>query len=183
MRWSRGAAQSCGWVVLALVTCISLKLEASTLSPATGATARALRIGESASSHVVAPLVNYPSRSAKIADFRGKVLVLDFWFTGCRPCIASWPELLRLQKEFAGKVQILLVNPLEDEATVLRFMETRRKYAGVDMTLPSVCKGSSLPALFPVPGYPHVVVMDRNGVVRSLASSLDTKDIEAALRP
>ena len=33
-------------------------------------------------------------------DFRGKVIVLNFWFTACSPCIAEMPALNMLEKEY-----------------------------------------------------------------------------------
>ena len=40
------------------------------------------------------------------ADLRGKVLVLNFWFTSCPPCIAELPGLNRLVDEYDGPVLI-----------------------------------------------------------------------------
>jgi len=38
-------------------------------------------------------------RSIKLSDFRGKVLVMDFWATWCPPCRQETPQLARLAKE------------------------------------------------------------------------------------
>ena len=43
---------------------------------------------------------NYHSPTAKLSDFKGKLLILDFWGTWCTPCVAALPELERLQNEW-----------------------------------------------------------------------------------
>jgi peroxiredoxin len=42
-------------------------------------------------------------RSFRINDYRGKVLVLDFWFAGCKPCIAKFPAIKKMIESFADK--------------------------------------------------------------------------------
>jgi thiol-disulfide isomerase/thioredoxin len=42
-------------------------------------------------------------KAVHVADFRGKVVVLNLWATWCAPCVTEMPTLAKLQSEYAGK--------------------------------------------------------------------------------
>ncbi len=143
----------------------------------------ALRIGDEIPNYEFTKLVNHQSSSAKLTEFKGQSMILDFWFSGCAPCIASWPKLLELQKKYHDRVQIILVNPLEDVQDVLDFILKRKENANTNMTLPTFCKGSRIEELFPVTSYPTTVWIDENSVVRHIAdgSSISDRNIREFL--
>ncbi len=47
----------------------------------------------------------------QVSDFKGKVVLIDFWETWCKPCIASFPALQKLQKEYPKDFVVLAVTP------------------------------------------------------------------------
>jgi cytochrome c biogenesis protein CcmG/thiol:disulfide interchange protein DsbE len=50
-----------------------------------------------------AELTTLDGKAFKLADLKGKVLIIDLWATWCGPCRASIPELVNLQKEFGPR--------------------------------------------------------------------------------
>lgn len=71
-------------------------------------------------------LINSKSPSIRFSDFKGKLVILDFWSFNCVNCIEDFAKLEWLQKKFAGQVQILLVNH-EDQKRTVDFFEKRKK--------------------------------------------------------
>ncbi len=51
------------------------------------------------------------SQRAKLADYKGKVVVLDFYATWCEPCRAETPHLVNLQRQYGDKgLQVIGLN-------------------------------------------------------------------------
>ena len=66
-------------------------------------------------------------KPAKLADLRGKVVVLNFWATWCAPCVEEMPSLERLHQELASKgVVVLGVSVDEDAEAHDKFLRDRK---------------------------------------------------------
>ena len=100
---------------------------------------------------------------ASLADFRGKVVILNLWGTWCPPCRREIPELVEIQGEL-----------LERDATVVSIAvdsgaeESIRSFAaefGIDYP---IWLGSTDDAVrhFKAIGFPYTLLIDRAGVVR-----------------
>jgi thiol-disulfide isomerase/thioredoxin len=91
-------------------------------------------------------LKDLQGKPLSLADFRGKAVLLNFWATWCGPCRAEIPDLIELQKKYAGHLQIIgLTLDDDDPAAIEKFVATnginypvamspddlRMKYGGV----------------------------------------------------
>ncbi|HEX4604025.1 MAG TPA: TlpA disulfide reductase family protein, partial [Candidatus Angelobacter sp.] len=46
-------------------------------------------------------------RTVSLHDYRGKIVVLNFWSAHCAPCIAEMPSLVQLQKRMGDKITVV----------------------------------------------------------------------------
>src|SRR5678810_1302634 len=62
-------------------------------------------------------------RTVRLSDYRGKVVLINFWATWCPPCRAEMPDLVRLQRQHGKEgLQIIgITYPPESREQVRRF--------------------------------------------------------------
>jgi thiol-disulfide isomerase/thioredoxin len=105
--------------------------------------------------------------SLRLSDFKGKILVVNFWATWCPPCIDEIPELVRFQKEFASSgVQVIGIDFME-KPNRKRLAGFKKKYG---MNYPVVFGKSSdmqklAKAMGGVFGLPVTKFVDRKGKI------------------
>ena len=135
--------------------------------------AQALSIGETAPS-ISAPSLR-DAKTVSTADYRGKVLYVDFWASWCGPCAQVFPLLDQLRAELGPEgFEVLGVNVDSDAADARRFM---KKHVVNFPLLGPV--GDAVPTAFGVEGMPYGVVIDRQGVVRAVHLGLSASEIPA----
>src|SRR5258708_25046678 len=99
--------------------------------------------------------------TVSLHDYRGKVVVLNFWSAHCAPCIAEMPSLVQLQKRMGDKITVVGVAVDTEKDEYYAFL---RKH-GIDFltVLDSAKKSYNL---YGATGYPETTIIDRNGMVR-----------------
>src|SRR5438093_6922974 len=80
-------------------------------------------------------LSDLEGRTVSLAQFRGKIVMLDFWATWCGPCRISMPILDRLQKEFSDDMVLLAVNLREPRDIVRDYVARQNVRSRVVLAL------------------------------------------------
>ncbi|MGY0036293.1 TlpA family protein disulfide reductase [Pedobacter sp. NJ-S-72] len=127
-----------------------------------------LQIGQKVPDILLKNMHNYKkTKTAKISDFEGKLLILDFWATWCSPCVAMLPKMDLLQRKFDGKLQFLSVT-YQAEKEVLPFLTLFTEQQKAGYTIPSIFEDQDLHLLFPHQQLPHYVWIGPDGIVKAI---------------
>lgn len=106
---------------------------------------------------------NYPGGKAKLSDFKGKYIILDFWTKNCNSCIAAFPHMEELQNQFKSDIQVLLVTKNQEAELALLLKNS----PNVKNTKLPMILGDQILAtkLFPHATVPYHVWLNREGRV------------------
>jgi thiol-disulfide isomerase/thioredoxin len=114
------------------------------------------------------------SKELKLADLKGKVVVLKFWATWCAPCKSTLPKFNKLSESESLKDKVVLigVHDKKDCATMPAFLE-RNKFGFIGC---QDDKGDTAKA-YGVKQLPFNVIIDKKGNVKKLDAELDEKEL------
>src|ERR1700690_1671334 len=97
-----------------------------------------------------------------LSQFRGQVVVLNFWATWCPPCIEETPSLVRMTARMKDKgVVVLAVSIDADDAAYHKFL---KDYSVNMVTVRDESRKAS--DLYGTFGWPETFIIDRSGVIR-----------------
>ena len=107
-------------------------------------------------------LVDLKGKTQSLNDYRGKVVLLNFWATWCKPCTTEMPAMQASYDKLADKgFVVLAVNELEDDAKV------REHIRQFGHTFPVLMdRDNKVANQFGVYGLPVSFFIDERGVVR-----------------
>lgn len=121
-------------------------------------------------------LVNSAGETFRLSDYRGQIVVLNFWASWCPPCRAEMPEFQELHTEFeeSGEAVLFLLNQIDGR------QETAKKgteyLESNNLTMTNLLDyGSVGRQIFGIPGLPTTVVVDAEGYMSGYVVGATTK--------
>ncbi|MGE5139576.1 MAG: TlpA family protein disulfide reductase [Rudaea sp.] len=118
----------------------------------------------------------------RLADLRGKVVVINFWASWCKPCEQEAPSLEGAWSFYApgGKVVFLGVDYVDTEPAARAFM---RKFGATYPNGPDL--GTKVSQLFRIQGVPETYVLDGSGALKyvKIGPFTTVDEVRAAVDP
>jgi thiol-disulfide isomerase/thioredoxin len=142
-------------IIIALLT-----IHGNSWSQSQSVKVKQLKIGEEIPNLPLENLYNYKGKEKSLHDFKGKVLILDFWATWCTPCISAFPKMEELKKKFNNEIAILPVTS-DDKSKVEPLLINIKKDVGMDLF--SVISDQKIKRLFNFQFIPHYVIIGKDG--------------------
>jgi thiol-disulfide isomerase/thioredoxin/outer membrane lipoprotein-sorting protein len=117
-------------------------------------------------------------KPVRLSEYRGKVVILDFWATWCGPCRGWLPIVAKAQKDYASRgLQVFAVNLREPETKVRDYLAKQKLEVPVLMD-----RTGSVGADYRADSIPLTVVIGRDGrVVRVLVGLHQEEDLRDVL--
>ena len=176
------------WPAIALVVGV---LAAWTVFYLRGRNTGAVEIEDGTGGNVVVQLLRNPvtvpafsvtdleGRTTSSADWRGKVVMLNFWATWCGPCRAEIPDLIALQRNYRDHLVIVGISEDEGSVEVVKRFATQQQ-----MNYPIVMSTEAIRQIFTgVVALPTTFMLDRDGrMVQKNVGLLNKSRTEAVTR-
>jgi thiol-disulfide isomerase/thioredoxin len=103
-----------------------------------------------------------------VDQFRGRILVANFWASWCGPCQRQLPELAQLEREYGGKVTVLAISIREPADRVRAFLEEQSYELRVAFD-----EDGWVASNFQIRAIPADVLFDGEGVMRGVVVGYD----------
>jgi peroxiredoxin len=120
--------------------------------------------GASASALFVASFPDLDGRPQALAQFKGRLLVVNFWATWCAPCVEEMPELQRIHAEYSGRGVAVIGIGIDNPAAMRKFRDEQR----IEFALLAAGAGGSELARQlgnPSGALPFTVLVDTDGLL------------------
>lgn len=100
------------------------------------------------------------NKTVNFSELKGKVVLLDFWYRGCAPCIEAIPTLIKIQEEFKNDLVIIGINDMDIQEDVVNFFKYKKtNYPSTYKTDGKIIKNLDIKIQL----YPTTLLYDRQG--------------------
>jgi thiol-disulfide isomerase/thioredoxin len=97
-----------------------------------------------------------------LQDYRGKVVILDFWYRGCGWCIRAMPQMKEVAAHFEGQPVVVFGMNTDQKVDDALFVVEKMGLGYTNL------KATGLPEKYKVSGFPTLLILDQEGVIRDI---------------
>lgn len=112
---------------------------------------------------------SYTDLNGNVIDtnlFSGKVVVLNFWFIGCPPCMGEIPDLNQLNSYFKDSAFVLISLAKNDSTSLQKFRMGEYFKPPEAISYPIIPSCDPISQRYNITGYPTSIFIDKKGIIR-----------------
>lgn len=116
-------------------------------------------------------LQSLSGETVRLSDYKGQVVLVNFWATWCPPCLLEMPGIQDRYERYSPDLVVLAVNIAEPPTLVSGFVEE------FQLTFdPLLDPKAEIEMLYRIVGYPSTIFIDREGVIQAVHIGFMTED-------
>lgn len=118
-------------------------------------------------------LISYEGKEVKLSDYKGKPVFINFWFTGCKPCVEEMSVLNKIKEKYKDKVTFISIT--YNSESELKTFFTTHKYDFINLI-----NAKEFINNLGMTSYPKNILLDKYGtthqIMGSVLQKLDSED-------
>jgi peroxiredoxin len=107
----------------------------------------------------------------KLSEHRGKVILLNFWFLECPPCMGEIPDLNQIYNTYKDSGVVMISLALNSVEKLRKFNEGKISGLQEKIEYPIVPNSQALAVKYGIRGYPTTVLIDKKGIIRTYSGA------------
>ncbi len=117
-------------------------------------------------------------KTIQLTDLKGKIVLLDFWYRGCFPCLKATPDLIKLQEEFKNDLVIIGINDRDDKEDISDYYAYKKNtnYFSTYKTSTNISKNLKVSA------FPTFIIINQKGEIVKTEIGFDKGNIRKTIK-
>lgn len=113
-------------------------------------------------------------KAYSLEDLKGKIVVINFWFVECKPCVMEMPELNKLVEKYKNKNVVFLAVSNSDKSKIKKFLKNH----GFKYNIVPKDNENNMIGNYKINAYPTHIIIDKQSNISYYATGLQTNTVE-----
>ena len=128
-------------------------------------------------------------KAHKLSDFKGKLIVLNFWASWCPPCIKEFPHFVKLATDYKDDVIFIALSSDIDEAAMQKFLQKIKGEPAINLDQNNIYialdSKNVTKEIFQTYTLPETILIDKNQIMRQKIIGADWtyEDLTSMVKP